>query len=181
MIKLKDILSEELKKSHIDLLRRIFSGYASSRNNKTSLEKLYKVKGKAPFSDILKLHKISSGTYYRGMNLPFTPEQGKDFKFTFSGWTKSKKQAEKFGNILFMTKNIKPAFVDINSFGKAIQAYIKKEYPQYDWDAQSLIGKPSDVSMLYTIADGLFSGENEVVFEPFIAKTKSVKGNIIEV
>ena len=93
----------------------------------------------------------------------------------------SKKQAEKFGNILFMTKNIKPAFVDINSFGKAIQAYIKKEYPQYDLDAQSLIGKPSDVSMLYTIADGLFSGENEVVFEPFIAKMKSVKGNIIEV
>ena len=123
----------------------------------------------------VKRHKISSGTYYRGMNLPFTPEQGKDFKFTFSGWTKSKKQAEKFGNILFMTKNIKPAFVDINSFGKAIQAYIKKEYPQYDWDAQSTIGKPEELSKLYTISDGMFKMENELVFEPHDAKIKNIK------
>ena len=182
MIKLKDILTEELKKSQIDLLRRLFSAYASNRNSKTTLIKLHKVKDKTPFSDIFRLQKISSGTYYRGMRLDRVPNPGGTFQFSFGGWTTNEAVAGKFAfnagfdkiGVVFTTKNNKHAFVDIGSFGKAIQTYIKKEYPQYDWNAQSLIGKPQDISMLYTIADGVYKGEKEVVFEPFTGKIKKV-------
>ena len=62
-----------LKKSHTTLLYRLFSAYASNRNSKTTLTKLYKVKDRPPFSDIFKLQKISPGPYFIGMRLDEVP------------------------------------------------------------------------------------------------------------
>ena len=58
---------------------------------------------------------------------------------------------------------------------KHVKEYIKKEYSQYDWDAQSTIGKPEMLSKLYTISDGLYKNEAEVVFEPFEARIKNIE------
>ena len=183
MIKLKDILTEELKQSHTTLLYRLFSAYASNRNSKTTLTKLHKVKDKSPFSDIFKLQKISPGPYFRGMRLDEVPEPGDIFEFNFGGWSTNEEIGGKFAfnagfdkaGVLFTTKDNKHAFIDINSFGKAIQEYIKKEYSQYDWNAQSTLGKPEILSKLYTISDGLYKNEAEIVFEPFKAKVKNIE------
>lgn len=172
-----------LKKSHTTLLYRLFSAYASNRNSKTTLTKLYKVKDRPPFSDIFKLQKISPGPYFRGMRLDKVPEPGETFEFNFGGWTTNESVAGKFAfnagsdkvGVVFTTKDSKYAFIDINSFGEAIQEYIKKEYSQYDWDAQSTIGKPEMLSKLYTISDGLYKNEAEVVFEPFEARIKNIE------
>ena len=183
MIKLKDILTEELKQSHTTLLYRLFSAYASNRNSKTTLTKLYKVKDRPPFSDILKLQKISPGPYFRGMRIDEVPEPGETFEFNFGGWSTNEDIGSKFAfnagwdkaGVVFTTKDSKHAFIDINSFGEAIQEYIKKEYPGYDWDAQSTVDKPQELSKLYTISDGLYKNEAEVVFEPFKARIKNVE------
>ena len=183
MIKLKDILTEELKQSHTTLLYRLFSAYASNRNSKATLTKLYKVKDKSPFSEVFDLQKISPGPYFRGMRLDEVPEPGETFEFNFGGWSTNEEIGSKFAfnagwdkaGVIFTTKDSKHAFIDINSFGEAIQQYIKKMYPQYDWEAQSTIGKPDNLSKLYTISDGLYKNEDEIVFEPFKARIKNLE------
>lgn len=182
---IRELLVEKnsLKRSHITLLYRLFSAYASNRNSKTTLTKLHKVKDRPPFSDILKLQKISPGPYFRGMRLDEVPEPGDTFEFSFGGWSTNEDIASKFALnsgfgktvVLFTTEDNEHAFIDIDSFGEAIQEYIKKEYPGYDWDAQSTIGKPEELSKLYTISDGLYKNEAEVVFEPFTARIKNVE------
>jgi len=182
MIRLKDILlTEQLKQSHITLLKRLYSAYGSNRKSKTTLEKLHKVLTKLPFSDIFKLMKITPGPYYRGMELDDVPEVGNTFKFGFGGWTPDESVAARFAvstkkiGVVFTTNTNKHVFLDMNNFGEAIRQYIKKEYPDVDWDLRDISNKPRELSSLYTYAKGLYKFEKEVIFEPFTAKVKNVE------
>ena len=180
MIKLQDILNEQLKQSHINLLRRLFSAYASNRKSKTTLEKLHKVQTKLPFADIFKYQDIASPPYYRGLSLDKIPEVGDTFKFGFGGWTTDEYIADKFSKgskehrIVFETADKQHVFIDLKAFGEAIQQYIKKEYPEVDWDERDISNKPYELSKLYTYSKGSYKVENEVIFEPFTAKVKRV-------
>jgi len=180
MIKLQDILNEQLKQSHINLLRRLFSAYSSKRNSKTTLEKLYKVLNRPPFSDIFKYQDVAPPPYYRGLSLDKIPKVGDTFKFGFGGWTTDEYIADKFSKgskeyrIVFETADKQHVFIDMNNFGEAIQQYIKKEYPEVDWDERDISNKPYELSKLYTYSKGSYKVENEVIFEPFTAKVKRV-------
>jgi len=175
-----EFLNEQLKQSHIDLLRKLFSGYQSSRKSKTSLEKLYKLQHKKPYSEVFKEQKIPPPPYYRGMSLDKVPEVGDTFKFGLGGWTTNEKVAESFSRggkkypIVFETADKQHVFLDMNNFGEAIRQYIKKEYPDVDWDLRDISNKPPELSRLYTYAKGVYKGESEIVFEPFTTKIKRV-------
>ena len=184
----EEFLNEQLKQSNIDLLKRLFSAYQSSRNSKTTLEKLYKLQHKKPYSEIFKEQKIASPPYYRGMSLDKVPEVGDTFKFGLGGWTTDYLVARTFTpwygqedirepddkSVIFETTNKKHVFIDMNNFGEAIQQYLKKEYPKVDWEERDISKKPPELSKLYTYSKGSHSGENEVIFEPFTAKVKRV-------
>ena len=180
MIKLKDIVNEQLKKSYANLLKRFFTGYTGSRQGKSSLEALYKVKNKSPFSDIIKMHKISKGPYYRGMELDKVPKKGDTFKFRFGGWSTRKEKGMFYGRfadtqVVFIKKNSKHAFLDAKGLGNSIVRYIEKHHP--DWEEKQdyphINYELSDL-MSFAKRGGAFGNEGEVVFEPHNAKVKKV-------
>lgn len=173
MIRLKDILlTEQLKQSHITLLKRLYSAYASNRNSKTTLEKLYKLQTKFPYIEIFKSQKISPPPYYRSMKLDKVPKVGDTFKFGLGGWTTDESVAKRFlmgkfdrNGIIFETLSKEHAFLDLKEFGLSIKEYIETNYPNwkddYELNKLHLYAKPS-------------YPESEVIFEPFTAKVKRV-------
>lgn len=174
MIKLKDILlttEQLLKQSHITLLQRLYSAYASNRKSKSSLKKLYKLQTNPLYAEIFKGQKIAAPPYYRGMSLDKVPEVGDTFKFGLGGWTVNEKVAKNFAHgskknrILFETTDKQHVFIDLKAFGLSIKKYIETNYP--DWKDDNELNK------LHASAEPAYN-ESEVIFEPFTAKVKQV-------
>ena len=157
----EEFLNEQLKQSHIDLLKRLFSAYQSNKNSKTTLEKLYKLQHKKPYSEIFKEQKIPPPPYYRGMSLDKVPEVGDTFKFGLGGWSPNEKVAENFSRggkkypIVFETTDKQHVFLDMNNFGEAIRQYLKKEYPEVDWDEQDISNCPECLVLFCCMLFGL--------------------------
>ena len=172
MIKLQDILSEQLKQSHITLLKRLYSAYASNRNSKTTLKKLYKLQTKLPYAEVFKSQKISPPPYYRAMKLDNLPEVGDTFNFGLAGWTTNESVAKRFlmgkfdrNGIIFETLSKEHAFLDLKEFGLSIKEYIEINYPNWEDDYE--------LSKLHLYAKPSYN-ESEVVLEPHVATVESV-------
>lgn len=203
MTKLTDILSEanikDPSKAVLQDCKALFTSYANTTNNKSSLERLYKKKDNPFLKSVLDGQKFSKKTLYRGIVNWKGGEfkKGKKVKFGFDGWSDNINIALQFtgvtkaakGNrILFVMEKPIGAFLNLNSFGNSLQKNIKMVRPDYDFDDldlnkmwdyietenDPLIEKLSDV---YRIANTHKHGrgESETITEPQSLRITQIK------